>query len=88
LDKSKSLNEGAILFPEYAVDSWVWNNLIINSRLFDPDRTLSEYTQKEMDALLYSKPMKIKTKFGAKEVNPTFGGIVRKTVEWRIAHAR
>ena len=26
LDTSKSLNEGAILFPEYAVDSWGWSN--------------------------------------------------------------
>ncbi len=78
LDKSKSLNEGAILFPEYAVDSWGWNNLIINSRLFDPDKKLSKYTEKEMDALLYSKPMKIKTKFGAKEVNLTFEGIVTR----------
>ena len=78
LDKSKSLNQGAILFPEYAVDSWGWNNLIINSRLFDPDKKLSKYTEKEMDALLYSKPMKIKTKFGAKEVNLTFEGIVNR----------
>ena len=27
LDKSKSLNEGAILFPEYAVDSWELESL-------------------------------------------------------------
>ena len=77
LDKSKSLSEGAILYPEYAVDSWGWN-LIINSRLFDPDKKLSKYTEKEMDALLHSKPMKIKTKFGAKEINLTFEGIVDK----------
>ncbi len=25
LDTSKSLNEGAILFPDYAVDKWDWN---------------------------------------------------------------
>jgi excinuclease UvrABC ATPase subunit len=49
-------------------------NLIINSA-FDPDKKLSKYTEKEMDALLHSKPMKIKTKFGAKEVNLTFEGI-------------
>ena len=77
LDKSKSLNEGAILFPEYAVDGWGWN-LIINSGLFDPDKKLSKYTEKEMEALLHSKPMKVKTRFGAKEVNLTFEGIVDK----------
>jgi len=77
LDKSKSLNEGAILFPEYAVDGWGWN-LIINSGLFDPDKKLSKYTEKEMEALLHSKPMKVKTRFGAKEVNLTFEGIVSR----------
>src|SRR6266498_2404408 len=77
LDKSKSLNEGAILFPEYAVEGWGWN-LIINSGLFDPDKKLSKYTEKEMEALLHSKPMKVKTRFGAKEVNLTFEGIVDK----------
>lgn len=75
LDKSKSLNEGAILFPEYAVDSWGWSHLI-NTGLFDPDKKLSKYTTKEMNALLYSEPIKVKTKLGAKEFNLTFRGIV------------
>jgi excinuclease ABC A subunit len=85
LDKSKSLNEGAILFPEYAVDSWGWN-LIIGTRWFDPDKRLSKYNEKEMDALLHSKPSKIKTKFGAKEVNLTFEGIVDKFSRKYIMH--
>jgi excinuclease UvrABC ATPase subunit len=85
LDKSKSLNEGAILFPEYAVDSWGWN-LIIGTRWFDPDKKLSKYNEKEMDALLHSKPSKIKTKFGAKEVNLTFEGIVDKFSRKYIMH--
>jgi len=75
LDKSKSLNEGAILFPEYAVDSWGWSHLI-NTGLFDPDKKLSKYTAKEMNALLYSEPIKVKTKLGAKDFNLTFRGIV------------
>jgi excinuclease UvrABC ATPase subunit len=75
LDKSKSLNEGAILFPEYAVKSWGWS-LLINTGLFDPDKKVSKYTEKEMDALLHSKPMKVKTNVGAKDFNLTFEGIV------------
>src|SRR5688572_18914608 len=75
LDKSKSLNEGAILFPEYAVDSWGWSN-VINTGLFDPDKKISKYTQKEMNDLLYSEPIKVKTKLGAKDFNLTFRGIV------------
>jgi excinuclease UvrABC ATPase subunit len=77
LDKSKSLNEGAILFPEYAVDSWYWSNLI-NTGLFDPDKKISKYTQKEMNDLLYSEPIKVKTKLGAKDFNLTYEGIVNR----------
>jgi excinuclease UvrABC ATPase subunit len=77
LDKSKSLNEGAILFPEYAVDSWSWSNLI-NTGLFDPDKKISKYTQKEINDLLYSEPIKVKTKLGAKDFNLTYEGIVNR----------
>jgi excinuclease UvrABC ATPase subunit len=77
LNKSKSLNEGAILFPEYAVDSWSWSNLI-NTGLFDPDKKISKYTQKEMNDLLYSEPIKVKTKLGAKDFNLTYEGIVNR----------
>lgn len=75
LDKSKSLNEGAILFPEYAVDSWGWS-ICINSGLFDPKKKLADYSEKEMHELLYSEPRKVKTKVGAKDFNMTFQGIV------------
>ncbi|HCR72323.1 MAG TPA: thiamine ABC transporter permease [Anaerolineae bacterium] len=75
LDTSKSLNEGAILFGEYAVNSWGWS-LLINTKLFDPDKKLSKYTAKEMDALLHHPPIKIKTNVGAKDFNMTFSGIV------------
>jgi excinuclease UvrABC ATPase subunit len=77
LDKSKSLNEGAILFPEYAVESWGWSNLI-NTGLFDADKKISKYTQKEMNDLLYSEPIKVKTKIGAKDFNMTYEGIVNR----------
>jgi excinuclease UvrABC ATPase subunit len=77
LDTSKSLNEGAILFPEYAVDSWGWS-LVINTGLFNADKKLSKYSAKEMDLLLHSEPLKVKTKMGAKDFNLTFEGIVDK----------
>jgi excinuclease UvrABC ATPase subunit len=77
LDKSKSLNEGAILFPEYAVSSWGWSN-VINTGLFDPDKKISKYTQKELNDLLYSEPIKVKTKLGAKDFNLTYEGIVNR----------
>ncbi|HET9905784.1 MAG TPA: excinuclease ABC subunit UvrA [Anaerolineales bacterium] len=77
LDTSKSLNDGAILFPEYAVKSWGWS-LLLSTGLFDPDKKLSKYSAKEMDALLHHPPMKVKTNVGAKDFNLTFEGIVDK----------
>jgi excinuclease UvrABC ATPase subunit len=77
LDRSKSLNEGAILFNEYAIDSWGWN-LLAQSKLFDMNMKLSRFGEKEMDLLLYSKPYKVKTKVGGKDLNLTFEGIISK----------
>ena len=77
LDTSKSLNDGAILFPEYAVGGWSLN-ITIESGLFDPDKKLSKYSDQEMDLLLYSKPTKVKTKVAGKDVNLTFEGVVNR----------
>ncbi len=77
LDKSKSLNEGAIVFPDYAVDGWYWSQ-VVNSKLFDPDKKLSKYSEKEMQALLHNPPIKVKTKIGVKDFNLTFEGIIDK----------
>ncbi|HZB15396.1 MAG TPA: excinuclease ABC subunit UvrA, partial [Chryseolinea sp.] len=77
LDKSKSLNEGAILLPDYAVDSWYWT-ICIQSGLFDNKKKLSKYTKKELDLLLYSEPYKVKTKVAGKDINFTFEGVATK----------
>lgn len=77
LDMSKSLNEGAILYSAYAVDSWDWN-FLTQSGFFDNDKKLEDYTEEEMECLLYSPPKKVKTGFGGKTVNITFEGIIDK----------
>ena len=79
LDKSKSLNEGAILFAEYAVDSWGWN-FLGRSKLFDMDKKLSKFSDKEMELLLYSKPYKLKTNVGGKTFNLTCEGIISRFI--------
>lgn len=84
LDTSKSLNAGAILYPEYAVDSWGWN-VLSQSGLFDMDKKLADYTDNEMGALLHHKPLKVKMQFGGKSVNLTFEGIVDKFTQKYIA---
>lgn len=79
LDTSKSLNEGAILYPEYAVDSWPWS-ILTSSGLFDNAKKLDDYTETEMNLLLNSKPHKVQMKIArsSKPVNMTFEGIVDK----------
>jgi len=79
LDKSKSLNEGAILFGEYAVDSWGWN-FLGRSKLFDMDKKLSKFSEKEMELLLYAKPYKLKTNVGGKTFNLTCEGIISRFI--------
>ncbi len=77
LDKSKSLNEGAISFNEYAVDSWGWN-FLGRSKLYDMDKKLSKFSEKEMDLLLYGKPYKLRTDVGGKIINLTCEGIIAR----------
>jgi excinuclease UvrABC ATPase subunit len=77
LDTSRSLNDGAILFPEYAVDSWGWN-ILTHSGLFDNDKKLADYPDEEMDRLLHHKPHKVRMQVGSNSANMTFEGIVDK----------
>jgi excinuclease UvrABC ATPase subunit len=77
LDDSKSLNEGAILYPEYALESWGWS-ILTQSGLFDTDKKLVDYTDEEMNLLLHSKPYKVKVEMAGKPMNMTFEGIIDK----------
>jgi excinuclease UvrABC ATPase subunit len=77
VDMSKSLNEGAFLFPEYAVDSWDWS-FVLQTGLFDPNKKLVDYTPEELQKLLHSEPIKIKSSIGGKAINLTFEGLVDK----------
>ncbi len=76
-DFSKSLNEGALLFPDYAVDAWDWT-ICTQSGLFDNDKPLADYSPEELDLLLHSKPYKVKTEMAGKPFNLTFEGILDK----------
>jgi excinuclease UvrABC ATPase subunit len=77
LDTSKSLNDGAILYPDYAVGNWDWN-ILTQSGLFDNAKKLSDYTPEEMEKLLYSPPYKVESNFAGKTVNLTLEGIIDK----------
>ncbi len=77
LDTSRSLNEGAILFPEYAVSSWYWT-IFTQSGLFDNDKKLADYSEPEMELLLHGKPYKVETNVAGKPFKLTVEGIIDK----------
>ncbi|MBO7742978.1 excinuclease ABC subunit UvrA [Paenibacillus sp. MWE-103] len=76
VDLSKSLSEGALLLPGYTVDGWDWNMIVQSG--FDPAKKLSDYSEAELDELLYAKAKKIETQFAGKPVNITVEGIIEK----------
>lgn len=77
LDTSKSLNDGAILFPEYAVGNWDWS-VLTQSGLFDLDKKLDDYSDEEMHLLLHSEPYKVETTVAGKPFKLTLEGIIDK----------
>lgn len=77
VDMSKSLHEGAISLPGYTVGGWEWN-MLMQSGSYDPDRKLSEYSDEELEQLLYGKARKVKMDFAGKATNITVEGVIEK----------
>jgi excinuclease UvrABC ATPase subunit len=77
LDMSKSLNEGAIMLPDYSVNGWDWN-LIMQAGSFDPDKKLNEYSDEDLELLLHGKARKVKLDFAGKATNITVEGVIEK----------
>ena len=72
-DASKSLNEGALTIPGYTMDGW-YGRIYRGSGFFDPDKPIGKFTKKELDALLYKEPTRIKVD----GINVTFEGLIPK----------
>lgn len=58
IDMNKSLNEGAILFPNFQVGGYRWKRYI-ESGLFNNDKKINDYTEKELYLLLYPDEIKL-----------------------------
>lgn len=52
LDKEKSWNEGMVDLPAFHPGNWYFKQYV-NSGLFDPDKKLKDYTEKEQNLLFY-----------------------------------
>lgn len=77
LDRSKSLNEGAILFPVFKVGSWYLNTYTY-SGLFDNDKRLDDYTPAELDTLLHGKESKIVYRTKGGDIESDYEGLLSK----------
>ncbi len=72
-DDSLSLNEGALTIPGHTMDGW-YGRIFRGCGFFDPDKPIKKFTKKELDALLYKEPTKIKVE----GINLTYEGLIPK----------
>ncbi len=70
-DESKSLAEGALTIPGYSLDGW-YGRIFTNGDFFPADKPIKAFNKKQLQALLYQEPTKIKVD----GVNVTFEGLI------------
>ncbi|MDX6284320.1 MAG: hypothetical protein QOH03_5391 [Kribbellaceae bacterium] len=83
VDRSLSLNQGAVKVPGFGVGTWYWQ-LMAKSGLFDPDLPLKDYPDDVWEQFLYQPSMKVK--IGTS--NLTFEGLVSKVKRNLLAKDR
>ena len=74
LDESKSLNGGALLPKDFAVDTWWWE-IYKNSGLFDMDKPIKKFTKEERANLL---DLDDGRKIRVGKIGLTYEGVVTK----------
>jgi excinuclease UvrABC ATPase subunit len=72
-DETKSLNQGAITIPGYTPDGWA-TRMYSESGFFDPDKPIRDYSEAELNDLLYREPVKVRIN----GINLTYEGLVPK----------
>jgi len=78
LNYEKSIREGAITHPHYKVGGFLWNELI-SLGVVDADKPLKDFSEEELNQLLYSEAFMIKKEANANlSYNRNFEGIARK----------
>lgn len=77
LDGEKSLREGAIVHPEYKAGGFYWRE-ILTFGLFDTEKKLKDYSEAELNLLLYTEPVPVIKPHGAGTYSKNFEGIVRR----------
>jgi excinuclease UvrABC ATPase subunit len=75
IDRTKSLNEGAVKVPFWTD----WDiNAYASSGFFDNDKKVADYSPEELDLFLYGKDRKFKIPMGDRTINLTYSGVIEK----------
>ncbi|MCG7390340.1 excinuclease ABC subunit UvrA [Pantoea sp. ACRSB] len=75
LDRSKSLNQGAIKFPTFAPGTFRWKRYAC-SGMFDCDKPLADYTPAEQQTLLYADDLVVSNPLPGWPSSARYQGIV------------
>ena len=70
-DETKSISQGALLVPNYSTEGW-YGRIFRDCGFFDPDKPIRDFTEKELDALLYKEATRIKVE----GINVTYEGLI------------
>ncbi len=76
IDYNKSIREGAVDHPDYKVGGWHWREFVAMN-IFDPDKKLKDFSDKEIDDFLYAKAIPVEKKHGAGIYTKNFEGVAR-----------
>ena len=77
LDKDKSIMEGAVTHPDYKLGGWLWRE-IAAMNLFDTEKKLKDFSEKEMNDFLYADAIPVEKKHGAGIYTKNFVGIAKR----------
>lgn len=77
LDRDKTLEQGAIRFPTFSAGS-LYGDSYIYSGVVDAQKKLADFTDEEMQELLYGKQRKIKLRTPKYELNTKYEGLINK----------
>lgn len=86
INKEKTIREGAIEHPDYKVEGWNWREMV-GIKLFDVDKKLKDFSEKEWNDFLFTKGIKIEKEHGASTYTKNFEGVVRKLERLHIDKA-
>ncbi|MGC4153082.1 MAG: excinuclease ABC subunit UvrA [Propionicimonas sp.] len=70
-DETRTIREGALRIPNYSMDGW-YGRIFTGCGFFDPDKPIAQFTEKELNALLYKEPTRIKIE----GINVTYEGLI------------